>query len=117
MNHIKFCFPCIIFSKTRNSRKFFPVKYTTYTVLLDTDYYGHSSLHYLCSGLIESGCVTEVYNKLSVPCDMPRIQQIPIYYTDSKARKASSKFLTLIVNVSKQSEPLVYNPQEDKQFS
>ena len=88
-----------------------------YKVLLDTDYYGHSSLHYLCSGLIESGCVTEVYNKLSVPCDMPRIQQIPIYYTDSKARKASSKFLTLIVNVSKQSEPLVYNPQEDKQFS
>ena len=73
-----------------------------YNVLLDTDYSGHSSLHYLCSGLIESRCVTEVYNKLFVPCDMPCLQQIPTFDTDSKARKISSKFLPLIVNVSKQ---------------
>ena len=73
-----------------------------YKVLLDTDYYGHSSLHYLCSGLIESRCVTEVYNKLFVPCDMPHLQQIPIFDTGSETRKFFSKFLTLNVNVSKQ---------------
>ena len=73
-----------------------------YKVLLDTDYSGHSSLHYLCSGLIESHCVTEVYNKLFVPCDMPHLQQIPTFDTGSEARKAYSKFLTLNVNVSKQ---------------
>ena len=73
-----------------------------YKVLLDTDYSGHSSLHYLCSGLIESHCVTEVYNKLFVPCDMPRLQQILTFETDSEARKLYSKFLTLNVNVSKQ---------------
>ena len=73
-----------------------------YKVLLDTDYYGCSSLHYLCSGLIESHCVTEVYNKLFVPCDMPRLQQIPIFDTDSERRKVLSKFLPLNVNVSKQ---------------
>ena len=32
MNHIFFYFLCIIFSKTRNLRKFFPAKYTTYMV-------------------------------------------------------------------------------------
>ena len=73
-----------------------------YKVLLDTDYSGHSSLHYLCSGLIESHCVTEVYNKLFVPSDMPCLQQIPIFDTDSEIRKACSKFMTLNVNVSKQ---------------
>ena len=73
-----------------------------YKVLLDTDYSGRSSLHYLCSGLIESRCVTEVYNKLFVPCDMPCLQQIATFDTDSEIRKAHSKFLTLNVNVSKQ---------------
>ena len=73
-----------------------------YEVLLDTDYSGRSSLHYLCSGLIESHCVTEVYIKLFVPCDMPRLQQIPTFNTISEARKLHSKFLTLNVNVSKQ---------------
>ena len=32
VDRIKFCFLCIIFSKTRNSRKIFPMKYSTYTV-------------------------------------------------------------------------------------
>ena len=73
-----------------------------YKVLLDTDYSGHSSLHYLCSGLIESHCVTEVYNKLFVPCDMPHLQQIATFDAESEARKLLSKFLTLNVNVSKQ---------------
>ena len=73
-----------------------------YKVLLDTDYSGHSSLHYLCSGLIESGCVTEVYNKLFMPCDLPRLQQISTFDTDSESRKVLSKFLTLNFNVSKQ---------------
>ena len=73
-----------------------------YKVLLDTDYSGHSSLHYLCSGLIKSHCVTEVYNKLFVPCDMPCLQQIPTFDTGSEARKAYTKFMTLNVNVSKQ---------------
>ena len=63
-----------------------------YKVLLDTDYYGHSSLHYLCSGLIESHCVTEVYNKLFVPCDMPRLQQIATFNTDSGIRKDFQSF-------------------------
>ena len=74
----------------------------SYKVLLDTDYSGHSSLHYLCSGLIESHCVTEVYNKFFVPCDMLRLQQIITFKIDSKVRKKLSKFLTLNVNVSKQ---------------
>ena len=73
-----------------------------YKVLLDTDYSGCSSLHYLCSGLIGSHCVTEVYNKLFVPCDMPRLQQIPTFDTDSETKKVVLKFLTLNVNVDKQ---------------
>ena len=73
-----------------------------YKVLLDTDYSGHSSLHYLCSGLIESHCVTEVYNKLFVPSDMLAFSKFQSFDTDSGIRKALSKFLTLNVNVSKQ---------------
>ena len=73
-----------------------------YKVLLDTDYSGHSFLHYLCSGLIESYCVTEVYNKLFVPCDVPCLEQIATFDTDSELRKLLSKFLPLNVNVSKQ---------------
>ena len=73
-----------------------------YKVLLDTDYYGHSSLHYLCSGLIESCCVTEVYSKLLAPFDVPRLQQIPTFDTGPVMKKEISKFITLNVNVSKQ---------------
>ena len=73
-----------------------------YKILLDTDYCGCSSLHYLCSGLIESRCITEVYNKLFVPCDMPRLQQIPTFDTDSEAKNVVLKFLTLNINVDKQ---------------
>ena len=73
-----------------------------YKVLLDTDYSGHSSLHYLCSGLIESYCITDVYNKLFVPSDMPCLHQIATFDTNAFARKALLKFLTLNVNVSKQ---------------
>ena len=73
-----------------------------YKVLMDTDYYGRSSLHFLCSGLIESRCITEVYNKLTMPCDMPRLQQFATFNIGSLARKALSRFLMLNVNVSKQ---------------
>ena len=73
-----------------------------YKVLLDTDYSGHSSLHYLYSGLIESRCITEVYNKLFVPSDVPCLQQISAFDTDSETMKVLSKLLTLNVNVSKQ---------------
>ena len=74
-----------------------------YKVLLNTDYCGHSSLHYLCSGLTESHCVTEVYNKLFMPYDTPRLQQIPSFdITESGKLNTLSKFLTLNVNVSKQ---------------
>ena len=73
-----------------------------YKVLLDTDYSGRSSLHYLCSGLIESHCVTEVYNKLFVPCDMPRLQPIFSFNAVFITRKLFLKFLTLNVNISKQ---------------
>ena len=73
-----------------------------YKVLLDTDYSGHSSLPYLCNGLIESCCVTEVYNKLFVPSDVPHLQQILTFDIDSELRKVFPKFLKLNVNASKQ---------------
>ena len=74
-----------------------------YKVLLDTDYSGRSSLHYLCSGLIESHCVTEVYSKLFVAFDVPRIQQLPTYSDKNLTIKNKIfKFITLNVNVSKQ---------------
>ena len=74
-----------------------------YKVLLDTDYYGHSSLHYLCSGLAESRCITEVYNKLFVPSEVPQLKQYNHKFSKfSDVEEALTKFLTLIVNVSKQ---------------
>ena len=72
-----------------------------YKVLLDTDYYGHSSLHYLCSGLIESHCVTEVYNKLFVPSDVQCIKQIASLKREANEYK---KFLLLNTNVLKQND-------------
>ena len=73
-----------------------------YKVLLDTDYSGHSCLHYLCSGLTESHCVTEVYNKLFVPCDMPHLQQHTTLNRYFMVKEKNLKFITLDVNVSKQ---------------
>ena len=73
-----------------------------YRVLLDTDYSGHSSLHYLCSGLIESYCFTEVYNKLFVPSDVPRLQQYPTFNRYFTVKETYLKFITLNINVSKQ---------------
>ena len=72
-----------------------------YKVLLDTDYSGHSSLHYLCSGLKKSHCVTEVYNKLFMPSEVPQLKQ---YYNKFGlfSQETLTKFLTLNVNVSKQ---------------
>ena len=64
-----------------------------YKVLLDTDYDGHSSLHYLCSGLKECHCITEVYNKLFVPSEVPHLKQY--YYKFTKS-------MTLNANISKQ---------------
>ena len=73
-----------------------------YKVLLDTDYYGHSSFHFLSSGLKESRCITEVYNKIFVPHDVPCLQQIAAFDTDSVTMKVLSMLLLLNVNVSKQ---------------
>ena len=75
-----------------------------YKVLLDTDYSGRSSLHYLCSGLIESRCITEVYSKLFVPYDVPYFQQQLTFsrYSMINETKFSSKFITSITNISKQ---------------
>ena len=72
-----------------------------YKVLLDTDYSGQSSLHYLCSGLIESYCVTEVYNKLFVPPDVPHLQQYPTFNRYFMVKETYSKFMKLNVNISK----------------
>ena len=73
-----------------------------YKVLLDTDYYGHSSLHFLCSGLTVSHCVTEAYNKLFVSSELPCLQHFATIITYPNVRNLFSKFLTLNVNDSKQ---------------
>ena len=74
-----------------------------YKVLLDTDYSGHSSLHYLCSGLKKSHCATEVYNKLFVPSEVPQLKQYYMYNNYGIVFKETlTKYLTLNVNVSKQ---------------
>ena len=73
-----------------------------YKVILDTDYSGHSSLHYLCSGLRESHCVTEVYSKLFVPTDVPHLQQHTTSNRYFMVKEKNFKFITLNVNISKQ---------------
>ncbi|XP_019862101.1 PREDICTED: serine/threonine-protein phosphatase 6 regulatory ankyrin repeat subunit B-like, partial [Amphimedon queenslandica] len=55
-----------------------------YKVLLEADYSDRSSLHYLCSGLVDKYCITEVYNKLNAPCDIPLLLQIPTFNVHDK---------------------------------
>ena len=71
-----------------------------YKVLLEADYSGRSSLHYLCSGLVDQYCITEVYNKLTAPCDIPLLVQIPTL--NMEANRNWHKYLPLIINVTKQ---------------
>uniref|UniRef100_A0A1X7SQV9 Uncharacterized protein n=1 Tax=Amphimedon queenslandica TaxID=400682 RepID=A0A1X7SQV9_AMPQE len=71
-----------------------------YKVLLEADYSGRSSLHYLCNGLVDKYCITEVYNKLTSPCDIPLLLQIPTFYLDSKEDR--HKYIALNINVTKQ---------------
>ena len=71
-----------------------------YKVLLEAGYSGQSSLHYLCSGLVDKYCVTEVYNKLTAPCDIPLLIQIPTL--NMEANRIWYKYLSLNVNVTKQ---------------
>uniref|UniRef100_A0A1X7TD47 Uncharacterized protein n=1 Tax=Amphimedon queenslandica TaxID=400682 RepID=A0A1X7TD47_AMPQE len=69
-----------------------------YKVLLEADYSGHSSLHYLCSGLVDKYCITEVYNKLTAPCDIPLLQQ----FNYLNVKVGWFIFLSLNINVTKQ---------------
>ena len=71
-----------------------------YKEMLEADYSGHSSLHYLCSGLVDKYCITEVYNKLTAPCDIPSLKQISAF--DVNAIKDQHKYISLNINVTKQ---------------
>ena len=71
-----------------------------YKVLLEADYSGRSSLHYLCSGLVDKYCITEVYNKLTAPCDIPLIIQFSTF--NVRVKKDRHKYLPLNINVTKQ---------------
>ena len=71
-----------------------------YKVLLEADYSGRSSLHYLCSGLVDKYCITEVYNKLTAPCDIPLLMQITTFNVHNK--KDQHKCISLNINVTKQ---------------
>ena len=71
-----------------------------YKVLLEADYSGRSSLHYLCSGLVDKYCITEVYNKLTAPCDIPLLMQIPTF--DVTVKKVRHKYISLNINITKQ---------------
>ena len=71
-----------------------------YKVLLEADYSGRSSLHYLCSGLVDKYCITEVYNKLTAPCDIPLLMQITSF--DVHLKKNLHKYVLLNINVTKQ---------------
>ena len=62
MNHINFCFLCIIFSKTQNSRKFFPTKYTAYTVFL--------IILYTVYFYFDNNFITFVYKFNYFPCSV-----------------------------------------------
>ena len=72
-----------------------------YKVLLEADYSGRSSLHYLCSGLVDKYCITEVYNKLLAPCDIPLLHQFFLFDVQVKALR---KYISLNINVTKQHE-------------
>ena len=71
-----------------------------YKVLLEADYSGRSSLHYLCSGLVDKYCITEVYNKLTAPSDIPLIVRISTFNVLTK--KNFYKCISLNINVTKQ---------------
>uniref|UniRef100_A0A1X7TYH0 Uncharacterized protein n=1 Tax=Amphimedon queenslandica TaxID=400682 RepID=A0A1X7TYH0_AMPQE len=71
-----------------------------YKVLLEADYSGRSSLHYLCNGLVDKYCITEVYNKLTAPCDIPLLNQIPTFKTENI--KVLQRYISLSINVTKQ---------------
>ena len=71
-----------------------------YKVLLEADYSGRSSLHYLCSGLVDKYCITEVYNKLTAPSDIPLLMQITSFNIHTK--KDLHKYILLNINVTKQ---------------
>ena len=70
-----------------------------YKVLLEADYSGRSSLHYLCSGLVDKYCITEVYNKLTAPCDIPLLNQI--FSFSVHAKKDRNKYISLNINATK----------------
>ena len=71
-----------------------------YKVLLEADYSGRCSLHYLCSGLVDKYCITEVYNKLTAPCDIPLLMQITSFHV--RVKKDWHKYISLNINVTKQ---------------
>ena len=71
-----------------------------YKVLLEADYSGRSSLHYLCSGLVDKYCITEVYDKLTAPCDIPLLMQIGSF--NVHAKKDWQRYISLNINVTKQ---------------
>uniref|UniRef100_A0A1X7UG84 Uncharacterized protein n=1 Tax=Amphimedon queenslandica TaxID=400682 RepID=A0A1X7UG84_AMPQE len=71
-----------------------------YKVLLEADYSGCSSLHYLCSGLVDKYCITEVYNKLTAPCDIPLLMQFSTL--DFFVKKEWHKYISLNINVTEQ---------------
>uniref|UniRef100_A0A1X7T7K5 Uncharacterized protein n=1 Tax=Amphimedon queenslandica TaxID=400682 RepID=A0A1X7T7K5_AMPQE len=71
-----------------------------YKVLLDADYSGRSSLHYLCSGLVDKYCITEVYNKLIAPCDILLLIQVSTF--NVLAKSFWHKYISLNLNVTKQ---------------
>ena len=71
-----------------------------YKVLLEADYSCRSSLHYLCSGLVDKYCITEVYDKLTAPSDIPLPNQIGSFNVNAK--KDWQRYLSLNINVTKQ---------------
>ena len=71
-----------------------------YKLLLEANYSGRSSLHYLCSGLVDKFCITEVYNKLTAPCDIPLLVQISTF--EMLAKSFRNKYISLNINVTKQ---------------
>uniref|UniRef100_A0A1X7SGQ9 Uncharacterized protein n=1 Tax=Amphimedon queenslandica TaxID=400682 RepID=A0A1X7SGQ9_AMPQE len=73
-----------------------------YKVLLEADYSGRSSLHYLCSGLVDKYCITEVYNKLTAPCDVPLLVQNFVFTQFLDLIKDQKIYISLNINVTEQ---------------
>ena len=80
------------------------VQFLSYEALLETDYSGQTSLHYLCCALTESHCTTDVYNKLYVPYDVPLLQQLTTFDVTAfkNYRKLFLKYVALNFNSTKQ---------------